>query len=346
VIGTVLYNLLMLGVDAALLRLLAAKRSTRAALLILTLAGLPALILAGLLSGNLFGVMRLLAYGVFLHGFLLLGGAAALLRRSSWKGALLSANLALLLAAVAMDAFLVEPTWLEISSVRIRSPKLKRPIRIVVLADFQTDRIGTYERLVIARTIETKPDLILMAGDHLQEEGPALEDLRDEFRRMLYDLGGSAPLGIYAVRGNMDPDDWTRIFERLPITAIDATRSIDLPDLRLTALGVNDSFNPSLSVAPSERFHVVLGHSPDYALGNIGADLLIAGHTHGGQVRIPGIGPLITLSHVPRSWAAGVTTLEGGRTLVVSRGIGMERGSAPRLRFLCRPELVVIDLFP
>jgi non-ribosomal peptide synthetase component F len=45
-------------------------------------------------------------------------------------------------------------------------------------------------------------------------------------------------------------------------------------------------------------------------------------------------------------WAAGVTALEGGRTLVVSRGIGMERGYAPRLRFPCRPEIVVIELEP
>jgi predicted MPP superfamily phosphohydrolase len=76
------------------------------------------------------------------------------------------------------------------------------------------------------------------------------------------------------------------------------------------------------------------------------ADLLIAGHTHGGQVRLPGIGPLITLSRVRRSWAAGLTDIGRGRQLLVSRGIGMERGRAPRLRFLCRPELVVLELAP
>jgi predicted MPP superfamily phosphohydrolase len=49
---------------------------------------------------------------------------------------------------------------------------------------------------------------------------------------------------------------------------------------------------------------------------------------------------------VPRSWAAGVTRLVNGATLIVSRGVGMERGSAPRLRFLCRPELVIIEVLP
>ena len=75
-------------------------------------------------------------------------------------------------------------------------------------------------------------------------------------------------------------------------------------------------------------------------------DLLLAGHTHGGQVRLPVIGPPLTLSRIPRAWAAGVTNLPIDRNLVVSRGIGMERGLAPRMRFLCRPELVVVTLEP
>jgi hypothetical protein len=99
-------------------------------------------------------------------------------------------------------------------------------------------------------------------------------------------------------------------------------------------------------VGPSERFHIVLGHSPNFALGRVDADLLVAGHTHGGQVRLPWIGPLMTLSAVPRAWAAGTTRLDSGRTLVVSRGVGMERGDAPRLRFLCRPEIVIVEIVP
>ena len=81
-------------------------------------------------------------------------------------------------------------------------------------------------------------------------------------------------------------------------------------------------------------------------MGKIDADLLVTGHTHGGQVRLPLIGPLMTLSRIPRAWAAGLTELPGGGKLLVSRGLGMERGYAPRIRFLCRPELMVIDLVP
>ncbi len=55
---------------------------------------------------------------------------------------------------------------------------------------------------------------------------------------------------------------------------------------------------------------------------------------------------LLTLSRVPRSWTSGMTELPRGGRLLVSRGIGMERSGAPPLRFLCRPELVVVDLVP
>jgi len=89
-----------------------------------------------------------------------------------------------------------------------------------------------------------------------------------------------------------------------------------------------------------------MGHSPNFSLGEIDADLLLAGHTHGGQVQLPGIGPLLTLSLVPRSWASGLTEISPDQYLLVSRGIGLERGNAPQLRFNCRPELVILDLIP
>ena len=114
----------------------------------------------------------------------------------------------------------------------------------------------------------------------------------------------------------------------------------------LTALGMWDAFDAHKAVAAQDKFHIVLGHSPNFSLGDVDADLLIAGHTHGGQVQLPLLGPLLTLTVAPRTWASGVTPIAPGKMLVVSRGIGMERANAPRLRFLCRPEVVVIDIVP
>jgi len=128
----------------------------------------------------------------------------------------------------------------------------------------------------------------------------------------------------------------------LAITGI----AVRLGELSVTGLSRRDSGASDLELPDVPGFHIVVGHDPDFALGAVEADLLLAGHTHGGQVRLPGLGPLVTSSRVPRAWAAGRTALANDRTLIVSRGIGMERGYAPQLRFLCPPELVVVDLEP
>ena len=73
----------------------------------------------------------------------------------------------------------------------------------------------------------------------------------------------------------------------------------------------------------------MLGHAPNFAPGEIQADLLVAGHTHGGQVRLPLIGPIIPHSLIPKRWAAGLTELPSGAPLLVCRGLGLESRDAP-----------------
>jgi predicted MPP superfamily phosphohydrolase len=305
--------------------------------------------LAGLL-GRSFGSFRLAAYGLFLHGVVLLVGSAVVFRR---RGSHRAATIGLLVMAVALvgvaaDAFLIEPTWLEVSYVRLRTPKVDRRLRIVVVADLQTDQLGRYERTVLRRALREGPDVILLAGDYLQAPTDQYRRLSRQLNAFLREIGFGRQAEAFAVQGNIDRADWPKIFAGTKVTAVRATRRFEVAGLVLTCLSEPASGDNTLHVdSPgSDRFHVVLGHRPDYALGTIEADLLLAGHTHGGQVRLPLVGPLLTLSRVPRSWAAGRTDWPDGRTLVVSRGIGMERLGAPRLRFLCRPELVVIDLLP
>jgi predicted MPP superfamily phosphohydrolase len=148
------------------------------------------------------------------------------------------------------------------------------------------------------------------------------------------------------VQGNVDPSGWEEIFEGVPSVSFDRTRGVDAGIVHITGLSVDDSFDSSLRIPASDKFHIVLGHAPNFALGDVQADLLVAGHTHGGQVRLPWFGPIVTFSSIPRSWATGATRLSGNRWLVVSSGVGLERGPAPRLRFLCRPEIAVIHVDP
>lgn len=306
-----------------------------------------AVVLAAGLGDRGFGSLRLLAYGWFGYLAAAMTLAACSLARSQRRAALAFAALVAAIELVAVDAFFIEPHWLEVRQVRLVSSKIRRPVKIAILADLQTDEIGRYERSVLERIMAARPDLILLAGDYVQEfDNAGRKRLHRELRAALQEIGFGAPLGAYAVRGNVDSDGWQVSFEGTNVTTTNETRSFDAGELRVTALAIDDSFSPHLEVAGSDRFQIVLGHCPNFALGKIDADLLVAGHTHGGQVRLPGIGPLVTLARVPRGWAAGVTDLGGGKTLIVSRGVGMERGPAPRLRFLCRPELVLVELVP
>jgi predicted MPP superfamily phosphohydrolase len=71
----------------------------------------------------------------------------------------------------------------------------------------------------------------------------------------------------------------------------------------------------------------------------LGVDLYLCGHTHGGQIRLPGFGALITSSEFWKRYEMGRYE-ENGTTLYVSRGLGMEGLGAPRARFLSRPEII------
>jgi len=255
---------------------------------------------------------------------------------------------ALLLAAVGVDAFLIEPRALEVTHYRMVTSKVERPLRIAVLADIQTDAPGVYDRRVLARFKREQPYLILFAGDYIQvEHGQAYQDASQELQKILQDADLTPSLGKIAAQGNIDYNQpWESIFADTETRTFSTDTTLDLGLVVVTVLSMAQSYGIHTVVADQDKYHIVLGHVPNYALGDINADLLFAGHTHGGQVRLPFIGPLITYAAVPRSWAAGRTDIDPGKTLIVSRGIGMEREHAPRIRFLCRPELVIVDLVP
>jgi uncharacterized protein len=294
-----------------------------------------------------FGQIQLLAWAVFMHCPLFLIGVGILWRNRKRTVSSLCAALTGCIALVGFNAFILEPRWIEVTRITLPAAELETPVRVAVIADLQTDRLGRYEERVFELTMAEQPDLILLAGDYLHVTNYAeYEVLKTELNTLMQHVHLDAPLGIYAVRGNVDWEDWTELFAGLPVTTFETTSSQDLGPVVLTGLTLGDSSNPALAVSDQDKFHIVLGHVPNYSLGAIEADLLIAGHTHGGQVQIPLLGPILTLSEVPRSWASGMTSIAPGRHLIVSRGIGMERGNAPRMRFLCRPELLILDLMP
>lgn len=311
--------------------------------------GLTGVLAAWLLGENRFGVVRLLCDGLFWHGFAVMAGLAWLLRRREPLVARTCCLAAIMVAVIGIYAFRIEPYWLEISRVQLKTAKLEQPVKIVIVADLQSDVFGEYERKALRLANDAKGDIILFLGDYAQESEYHVRDKSlQDFKATLQEINISAPQGIYAVRGNLETGyDWNPVFAGLPVRLLEQTEKVELPNLCLSGLSLDDSEHTQLFIPEcGDKFHVVFGHVPNFALGDVRGDLLIAGHTHGGQIRIPFIGPLATASEIPHKWGAGITDLGNGRTLLVSRGIGMERGYAPRFRFLCRPELVIIELLP
>ncbi|MCA9263637.1 MAG: metallophosphoesterase family protein [Planctomycetales bacterium] len=346
ILPDVVYNGVMAVVTGACLWGLNRHRHLRG-----FLAALSVLLLSGLffavLSGGIFFTARLLSYVVFVHLPVFGLVAATVLRCDHRRIAGVTLIAALTLVATGIDAFFIEPHWLDVTTIVLESSKVDKPLTLLVMADLQTDRVGLYEERVFREAMSCGADAILMAGDYLQMYSEsAFEHEKDKLRQILDDVNFHAPLGVYAVQGNTDYPRWREIFADHPVHAMSETTVVPTDRFTITGLSMADSFTTSLSVPRQVGLHIVLGHSPDFSLGDCAADLIIAGHVHGGQVRLPGLGPLVTLSAVPRRWAVGANEIRPGTTLAVSRGIGMERGYAPRLRFLCRPELMIIRVVP
>ncbi|MFZ5479614.1 MAG: metallophosphoesterase [Myxococcota bacterium] len=278
---------------------------------------------------SIFLLMQLFCWWAFVHLPVVL---ALGLRR---VGLALAAGLAL----VGLYAFVWEPRRLEVGELAVAGPRL----RIALVADVQTDHVGEHEARALAAVAAAEPDLVLFAGDYVQVDDPA--DYPAEAARLRELVATLRPrLGGFAVRGDVDPDEWTTIFRGTAITPLVGTRTVEVGGITLTGLDIRDARRADLDLPRADGFHVVLGHAPDFVLGTGRRDLNLAGHTHGGQVQLPGIGPLLTLSAVPRAWASGPTRLDDGSWLYVSRGVGMERRQAPRLRFLCPPEIVIVEV--
>lgn len=140
----------------------------------------------------------------------------------------------------------------------------------------------------------------------------------------------------------LEADGWAHLPNVRQEIALDGL-PIELVGLDDPHIGRQD-LRVALRRAPA-RFGFAVVHSPDAApeLSALGYDFIVAGHTHGGQVRMPLVGALVTNSHLPRRLSSGLIRM-GDAYMHVSQGIGTSR-YAP-FRFLCRPEAALLELRP
>ena len=273
--------------------------------------------------------------------------------RPWWRRALLF--LALAVAALTFWAFVIEPRRLVVREREL--PLLGwtgEPLRLAVLSDLHVGSPWNGRRR-LAAVVDTvnaqRPDAIVLLGDYVIQgvlggrfEEP--EDLARELSRL------SAPLGVYAVLGN---HDWWLDGERVR-RALTGARvrvleneavSIEHAAGRFWIAGLADLWTRKVDLAgtlrpvPPGDPVVLLMHHPDlFPAIPESVTLTLAGHTHGGQVRLPFVGAPVVPSRFGQRYAAGLV-VEEGRAMYVSSGVGM---SILPVRFGVPPEIVLLTL--
>jgi predicted MPP superfamily phosphohydrolase len=232
-------------------------------------------------------------------------------------------------------------------------PGWSRPLRVAFLSDFHTgSHANDVARLeaIVEEVTAYRPDLVLFGGDYvnLQWMGGG----RVPPHTIAAVLARTrAPLGRYAILGNHDYTYDSRAVTRaladhgLSILNHEC-RSIEFENVAFYLAGIPDehiasseasSLLKNLPSAPA----IVLAHDPAW-FGYLppGPYLMLAGHTHGGQIRLPGLGVIRNASKAPLRWSYGLIR-ERGQSLYVTSGIGT---SGIPLRWRVPPEFVVLDL--
>ncbi|HYX34357.1 MAG TPA: metallophosphoesterase [Oligoflexus sp.] len=249
-------------------------------------------------------------------------------------------------------AAFIEIEWLEITTHRLAWDGLQQPIKILHVSDLHFRKVERrLDRTILAAMASLKPDLIVITGDSLDKRSSATS-VRDFFSQL------KAPLGVWVVPGNWDywSEMKTQGDNRLP-GVLDGLSNIKLLQNEavpiaenLWLVGMDDEIAgqpdqaKGWSKVPSAAGVIGLLHAPEGVrhFTDPRARLLLAGHTHGGQVRLPFFGPL-WLPPGSGSFVQGWYDLRQGTRLYVNRGIG---NSLWDIRFLCRPEIAVFELDP
>jgi predicted MPP superfamily phosphohydrolase len=253
--------------------------------------------------------------------------------------------------------FWIEPHHLGLTKESLHSARLKpgAAIRILHIGDLHVERITHREQQINRYIQDLEPDLILFSGDFLNLSYRKDPLAREAARSLIKEW--QAPYGTFIVTGSpvVDlPEVIPGLLEGLPVHWLhDERQPLNVHGQEIDLIGLSCSHKPfvdrlhleALLPEKPEKFTLLLYHSPDLSpsAAQAGVDLQLSGHTHGGQVRLPFIGALFTGSLYGRRFQMGRQQI-GEMTLYITRGIGMEGASAPRVRFLCPPEVILWEI--
>lgn len=261
--------------------------------------------------------------------------------RSILKALLVIANVAVVLLVWGWQ---VEPRWVEAVTIELAIADLPSGLegmRIVQVSDLHLVGWSGREDRALRLVSEAKPDVVVLTGD-LCDGVEGSESLR----RFL--AGLSAPLGVFAIVGNMDEENVVIPVARgagVRWLLGEATRLQQGSDSLLLLGGERPAgaeVDRLVTAHPGRGPRILLAHSPDVLLDSPleRIDLILTGHTHGGQIRIPFVGAMVTMTRVGRRYASGLHRV-GATWLYVNRGLGT---SFAPVRFACRPEVATFVL--
>jgi len=261
--------------------------------------------------------------------------------------------------ALAADAILFEPNRLQLVNQEIRLrrwPSRLDGFSIALLSDFHYDPHFSIHpiRAAIKLVAQIQPQLIVLTGDFVSVPNigdsklgaAAAEPCAQLLRRM------QAPYGLWAVMGNhdyyTDPDHVTSVLRAEGINVLaNQSSPIESNGARFWLAGVDDilgrtaDLDAALHNVPAEEATILLAHEPDYAdrVARHPVDLQLSGHSHGGQVRLPFIGPLY-LPDLARKYIRGLYKI-GQLTLYTNPGLGTVE--VP-VRLNCPPEVTLLTI--
>lgn len=250
--------------------------------------------------------------------------------------------LSLILAVLAIDALFIEPYRLQVNHYQIQGA-VGTPLKIADLSDLHTRGMGRRERRILQVLEAERPDAIFITGDSLAGYGGTYEECRKVYEQL------HAPLGVWFVRGNWENDHPVRhekaFYQAAGVHLLVNANAQLRPGVWL--IGFDDlsgtpRANTAFADVPDNAYKIALFHSPAYFPHIAGqADLVFAGHTHGGQVRLPLVRPFWLPNgsgHYLEGWYQ-----QDNAKMYVNRGVGM---SLLPIRFRCRPEIAMVTIQP
>lgn len=281
---------------------------------------------------------------------------------------LLGASLALallvigLISALAYYATWIEPFRLTLTRQRLTTAAWQgdcQPLRLLHVSDIHVERATDRERELNAMLESLQPDLIVFSGDFVNLSYSRDAQAKADIRSIIGEW--RAPLGVFCVPGTPVVEPITKVLEfvdGLDNLTLLANRWVTVETRcgALNILGLSTTHDLKtdrkalanmLQTAPDGGMKLLLVHSPDIApeAADAGFDLYLCGHTHGGQIRLPLVGALLSSSQLGKRFIMGRYQVKN-MTLYTSRGIGMEGLGAPRARLLCPPEVILWEISP